>query len=169
MADYATVFGSLDNYRKGGIDLIDDSAKNYVFSNVFEVAAKAEPYQRVAVAKNFEYVIEAMRAEGTSPWFACGHDEFVLSMDGRIELHLVKPNQRPATLAGDGAIRLAAPPDGRKMGRIVLGRGHMALLPAGAAYRFHADKPATALLQTIEGPVTVQRWAEICLGGGQAP
>src|SRR5215471_18320824 len=90
MADYTTVFGSLDNYRKGGIDIIDDNPKNYVFSNIFEVASKAKPYERIAVAKNFEYVIEAVRAEGTSPWFTCGHDEFALCMDGRIEVHLVK-------------------------------------------------------------------------------
>jgi hypothetical protein len=48
------------------------------------------------------------------------------------------------------------------MGRIVAGRGHMALLPKGAAYQFHADKPAVVLIQTIEGAVTIQRWAEIC-------
>jgi len=163
MADYTTVFGSLDNYRKGGVDIIDDNPKNYVFSNIFEVASKAKPYERIAVAKNFEYVIEAIRAEGTSPWFTCGHDEFALCMDGRIEVHLVKL-AKPAVKAGtDGAVRLADNPDGRKMGRVILGRGHMALLPAGAAYRFQADKPAVAMIQTIAGPVTVQKWAEICL------
>jgi len=163
MADYTTVFGSLDNYRKGGVDIIDDNPKNYVFSNVFEVASKSKPYERVAVAKNFEYVIEAVRAAGTSPWYACGHDEFVLCMDGGIEVHLVKL-AKPAVQAGiDGAVRLADNPDGRKMGRVILGRGHMALLPAGAAYRFQADKPAVAMIQTIAGPVTVQKWAEICL------
>ena len=163
MADYTTVFGSLDNYRKGGVDIIDDNPKNYVFSNVFEVASKSKPYERVAVAKNFEYVIEAVRAEGTSPWYACGHDEFALCMDGRIEVHLVKL-AKPALKAGtDGAVRLADNPDGRKMGRVILSRGHMALLPAGAAYRFQADKLAVAMIQTIAGPVTVQKWAEICL------
>jgi hypothetical protein len=163
MAEYTTVFGALDNYRKGGVDIIDDNPKNYVFSNIFEVASKAKPYERIAVAKNFEYVIEAIRAEGTSPWFTCGHDEFALCMDGRIEVHLVKL-AKPAVKGGnDGAIRLADNPDGRKMGRVILGRGHMALLPAGAAYRFQADKPAVAMIQTIAGPVTVQKWAEICL------
>jgi hypothetical protein len=165
MAEYTTVFGSLDNYRKGGVDVIDDSPKNYVFSNVFEVAAKSIPYERVAVAKNFQYVIEALRAEGTSPWFTCGHDEFVLCMDGRIEVHLVKlarpaPELKPGS---DGAVRLGDNPDGRKMGRVILDRGHMALLPASAAYRFQADKPSVAMVQTIEGPVTAQKWAEICL------
>jgi hypothetical protein len=162
MTEYTTVFGSLDNYRKGGIDIIDDDPKNYVFSNMFEVAAKSKPYERVAVGKNFQYVIEALRAAGTSPWFTCGHDEFILCMDGRIEVHLVKL-AKPAAPATDGAVRLQENPDGRKMGRVILGRGHMALLPTGAAYRFHADKPAVAMIQTIEGPVTAQKWAEICL------
>ena len=163
MAEYTTVFGALDNYRKGGVDIIDDNPKNYVFSNIFEVASKAKPYERIAVAKNFEYVIEAIRAEGTSPWFTCGHDEFALCMDGRIEVHLVKLAKPAVSPGADGAVRLADNPDGRKMGRVILGRGHMALLPAGAAYRFQADKPAVAMIQTLAGPVTVQKWAEICL------
>ena len=49
MAEYTTVFGSLDNFRKGGVDLIEDDPKNYVFSNVFDVASKSKPYERVAV------------------------------------------------------------------------------------------------------------------------
>jgi hypothetical protein len=48
------------------------------------------------------------------------------------------------------------------MGRVIARRGHMTLLPAGAAYQMHADMPSTVLLQTIEGDDTVQRWAEIC-------
>jgi hypothetical protein len=163
MAEYTTVFGSLNNYRKGGVDIIDDDPKNYVFSNVFDVAARSKPYERVAVGKNFEYVIEAVRAEGTSPWFTCAHDEFALCMDGRIEVHLVKLADPGAVKAqAKGAVRLPNTPDGQKMGRVVLGRGHMALLPKGAAYRFQADKPSVAMIQTIEGPVTVQKWAEIC-------
>ena len=38
----------------------------------------------------------------------------------------------------------------------------MAMLPEGAAYRFHADKPTAVMIQTIDGPVTVHKWAEIC-------
>ena len=163
MADYNTVFGSLDNFRKGGVDVIDDDPKNYAFSNVFDVAARSGPYERVAVGKNFEYVIEALRAEGTSPWYAAAHDEFALCMDGKVEIHLIKLAESARVAAGtQGAVRLAGDPDGRKMGRILLGRGHMALLPAGAAYRFQAESPSVAMIQTIEGPVTVQRWAEIC-------
>lgn len=164
MSDYTTVFGSLDNYRKGGVAIIDDDPRNYVFSNLFEVAQRSQPYERVAVGKNFQYVIEAVRAEGTSPWFAAAHDEFALCMDGSVEVHLVKLADPGLVPAGhQGAIRLDDNPEGRKMGRIVLGRGHMALLPKGAAYRFHADRPGVLMIQTIEGPLTIQRWAEICL------
>jgi len=164
MQNYTTVFGSIDNYAKGGVEVLDDSPKNYVFSNIFEVAATSRPYERVAVAKNFEYVIECARAEGTSPWYACAHDEFALAMDGTVEVHLVKLDDPDAIVdpEAEGAHQLDDLPAGRKMGRIVLGKGHMALLPQGAAYRFQADRPATLMIQTIDGPVTVHKWAEIC-------
>ena len=62
MTQYQTKFGSLGDYQKGGVEIIDDDPKNYVFSNVFEVASTSDPYERVAVAKNFDYVIEAARS-----------------------------------------------------------------------------------------------------------
>ena len=160
-----TQFASLRNYKKGGVQVIDDDARNYVFSNLFEVAANAAPYERIAIGKNFEYVIEVARADGLSPWFSCAHDEFALSMDGRIEVHLLKLTDPHRFVApnSQGAHRLAAElPEGRKMGRIILNRGHMALLPAGSAYRFQADVPAAVVLQTLQGPLTVEKWAEIC-------
>jgi hypothetical protein len=162
-AQYVTVFGALDDYRKGQIDIIDDDPKNYVFSNVFEVASKAAAWERVVVGKNFEYVIETGRAEGTSPWFANAHDEFVLCMDGEIEVHLVKPARALLTKDAKGGHRLDDAPDGRKMGRLVLRRGHQGLLPAGCAYRFQASKPSVFTIQTILGPASIERWAEICL------
>ena len=163
MTDVKTVFGSLHNFQKGGIQVIADDPKNYVFSNVFEVASKAKPFERVAVGKNFEYVIECLRAEGTSPWFTCDHDEFALCMDGTVEVRLQKPGPDQAAPAGkDGAIRLASAPSGPKMGRIVCRRGHMAMLPRGAAYQFHADAPGVVTIQTVHGELTVERWAEIC-------
>jgi len=162
MSDVKTIFGSLHNYQKGGVEVIDDDPKNYVFSNVFEVAERSKPYERVAVGKNFEYVIEALCAEGTSPWYACAHDEFALVMDGRVEIRLVKPEKPLVPVDKSGAIALAAAPAGRKMGRIVAGRGHMALLPKGAAYQFHAERPSVVTIQTIQGDVTLERWAEIC-------
>lgn len=167
---YETRFGSLDDYDKGGVEIIDDNPKNYVFSNMFEVAATSAPYERVAVAKNFEYVIEAARAEGTSGWYACAHDEFALCMDGEVEIHLVKlDDPNVVDPASQGAHALSGDPQGRKMGRIVLRRGHQALLPRGAAYRFHADKPSVLMIQTVEGPVTVQKWNEICQTGDWIP
>jgi len=164
MPDTATVFAAIDNFSKGGVQIIDDDPKNYVFSNMFEVASRSRPYQRVAVGKNFEYVIECARAEGASPWYAAGHDEFVVCMDGRVEVQLVKLDHpgKAVPAGSDGAHRLASPPEGRKMGRISLGRGHMALLPAGAAYRFDSATPCTLMIQTIQGPETIERWAEIC-------
>lgn len=163
MADVKTVFGTLDDYQKGSIEIINDDPRNYVFSNVFEVAANNKPYERIAVGKNFQYAIEVARAEGTSPWFAAAHDEFALCMDGEVEVRLRKlgdDQQVPADK--EGATLVRGEPSGPKMGRIVLGRGHMALLPTGAAYQFHAGKASVLTFQTIFGELTVEKWAEIC-------
>ncbi len=89
MSQFHTVFGSLDNFEKGRIEIINDDPKNYAFSNVFEVAAKSPPYQKVAVGKNEKNLIEAIRAEGSSPWYTCAHDEFALVMDGEVEVHFI--------------------------------------------------------------------------------
>lgn len=164
MSDVITKFGSLNDFTKGRVEIINDDPRNYVFSNVFEVAQRSAPYERVAVGQNFEYVIEAVRADGQSPWFGCSHDEFVLCMDGEVELHLVKLDAPAEVIpSNDGAVRIPdARVTGEPMGRIVLGRGHMALLPFGAAYRFEAAKPGVILFQTIVGDVTVMKWADIC-------
>ena len=164
MGKYETDFGSIHQFRKGGATVIYGDAKKYVFSNMFEVASKAKPYERTAVAKNFEYVIESIRAEGTSDWYTTAHDEFVLSMDGEVEVHLVKLDDPDSVVdpESEGAHKLKGDPEGRKMGRIVLRQGHMAMLPVGAAYRFHANKVCTLMIQTIDGPETLHKWAEIC-------
>ena len=162
MTDYRTVFGSLSSYQKGGVEVIDDDPKYYVFSNVFEVASKSKPYEKVAVGKNLRYVIEVLRAEGTSPWFAAAHDEAALIMDGEIEVHLIKPDQPLVPENKEGSVRLDREPQGTKMGWIKARRGHMALLPKGAAYQFRSSKPGVLLIQTIQGDFTVERWAEIC-------
>jgi len=159
-ASFKTVFGSLGNYRKGGIEVTQGDARHYVFSNVFEVAEKSAPYERVVVGKNLEYVIEAVRAEGKSPWFTCAHDEFAIAMDGDIRIDFIALDNAPA--AGDGAA-LAANPVGRKMGHVVLKRGHQSLLPAGCAYRFSAPAASTLLVQTKLGALSVQKWADVCL------
>jgi len=88
---YETRLASLMSYQKGRVDVIDDDPKNYAFSNIFEVASLAKPFEQVAVAKNFEYVLEAVRA-----------------------------------------------------------------------YRLASPAPAVVLIQTVAGPDTQFRWAEIC-------
>ena len=89
---HKTHFGSLENFEKGGIEVINDDPRNYVFSNIYEVASKAEPYEKIAVGKNLKYVLEAVRAEGTSPWYTASHDESAIIMDGEVEIRLVKLN-----------------------------------------------------------------------------
>jgi hypothetical protein len=160
---YATKFGSLDDYQKGTLEVIDDDPKNYTFSNMFEVASMSKPYEKVAVGKNMEYVMEVLRAEGESGWRTAAHDEFALVMDGEVEIQLVKLDD-PSIVPADknGSIAIDGEPAGRPMGRILARRGHMALLPTGAAYRFSAARPGVILLQTVEGDDTLYRWAEIC-------
>ena len=185
MASYRTVFGSIAAYEKGSIEIINDDPKHYVYSNVFEVVASAKPYEKIAVAKNLEYVIEAIRAEGRSSWMSCAHDEFVVVMDGEVEVELVKLTgdgapaaDTPPTALGDtrasaakaepgtvrpGTVRIEGEPQGRRMGRIRLRRGHQALLPKGAAYRFSAAQPAALIQQTQKGDLTIEKWADICV------
>jgi hypothetical protein len=163
MASQPTRFGSLLHFEKGGVEVIKDDPRNYVFSNVFEVASKAKPYEKVAVGKNIEYVIEAIRAEGTSGWRVAAQDEFALVMDGEVEVRLVKPDDPSLVPPGSqGSIPLAANPPGKTMGRVRARRGHLTLLPAGAAYQFQAGHPSVILLQTLAGRDTVERWAQIC-------
>lgn len=166
---FKTRFGSLADYQKGRVDVIDDDPKHYVFSNVFDVASRSKPWERVCVAKNFEYVIEAARASGESPYWTARHDEFVVCMDGELEVELHKLYELARVIEDrDGAHRLEALPPSRKMGRIVLGRGHMAMLPKQSAYRLRAKAPAALMFQTIEGPETIFKWAEICQTKSQA-
>jgi len=162
MQQYKTVIGSLDHWEKGGVYTVAANPKHYVFSNIYEVASKSKPYEKVAVAINIKYVIEAVRTEGVSPWFACSHDESALVMDGEVEIHYKKPNAPLVPESKEGAVKLAAEPEGTKMGWVKCTLGHMALLPKGSAYQFRAAKPGVLLIQTIKGDTTVEKWAEIC-------
>ena len=101
--EFTTKFGSLRHYVKGTIEIINDDPKNYAFSNVFEVCASSAPYEKVVVGKNLRYVIEALRAEGTSDWFCAPHDEFALVMDGVVEIELVKLDDRRERRAAPSA------------------------------------------------------------------
>jgi hypothetical protein len=156
-----SVFGSLSDYTKGSIELVSGEKRHFVFSNVFEVAAKSRPYERVVVAKNMEYVQEVMRAEGTSPWFACGHDEFALCLDGEVTVDFIKLKTPPGA-AKNGAVLAGDAPEGARMGEVKLKRGHQVLLGAGNAYRFTATKLGVLLQQTVVGDLSVEKWREIC-------
>jgi hypothetical protein len=161
---YTTKFGSLASYEKGGVQNIDDNVKNYAFSNCFEIANKSKPYEKVVFGQNQIYVLEALRAEGSSPWYTCAHDEFALVMDGEVEIHLVKLDA-PQTVADpekNGAVRVEGTPQGRKMGWMKLQRGHQALLPKNSAYQFRSARPGVVVLQTCKGDLSIERWAEIC-------
>jgi hypothetical protein len=161
---FHTAFGSLAKYEKGHIEIVNDNPKYYVFSNVFEVANRSKPWEKVAVAKNLEYVIEAIRAEGTSPWMACSHDEFVVVLDGDVTVEYVKLDNADAVAPAskEGTVLVKGEPKGKRMGTIRLKRGHQALLPRGASYRFVANQVSAIIQQTIKGELTLERWSQIC-------
>jgi hypothetical protein len=163
-SNFQTVFGSLRDYTKGELQIIDDDPKNYAFSNVFDVAAKSKPYEKVVVAINLGYVLEAVRAEGISAWYAASHDEFAIVMDGDIEVELLKLDAPDsiAPASKRGSVLAGERPAGKKMGTVRCKRGHQVLLPKGAAYRFKALSAGVILLQTVAGELSVQKWRDIC-------
>ena len=161
---YTTRFGSLASFEKGGVQMIDDKVTSYAFSNCFEIASNAKPYEKVVFGQNQIYVLETLRAEGTSAWYTCAHDEFALCMDGQAEIHLVKlgADQCVADAEKNGAVLVAGEPHGARMGWMTIKRGHQALLPKNTAYQFKAAAPAVLILQTCKGELSVERWADIC-------
>jgi hypothetical protein len=161
---YTTVFGSLTRFEKGGVQNIADNVKHYAFSNCFEIASKSKPYEKVVFGQNQIYVLETIRAEGTSPWYTCAHDEFALSMDGEVEIHLVKlgAEQTVPDENHNGAVLVKGEPRGAKMGWMKIRRGHQAMLPKNTAYQFRAAKPAVLVQQTCKGELSIERWADIC-------
>lgn len=162
MATYKTVFAGLNHFEKGGVEVINDNPKNYVFSNLFEVASRAKPWEKVAIAKNQEYVLEVIRAEGVSSWRATPHDEFALVMDGEVEFDFLDPSSSLVDPSQSGSIAVVGEPTGTVMGKVIAARGHLTLLPAGRCYQMRAASASVVLLQTILGPDTVERWSEIC-------
>lgn len=158
---YKTHVGSLNAFEKGVIELKDDLRK-YAFSNVFEVASQSPAFERTAVAQNLEYVAEVMRVEGDSPWYAAPHDEFAIVMDGEVTFNFVKLADDQVPGHAGGAARLGAKPNGPAMGRVTARRGHQVLLPKGAAYQLTSAAPGVVIVQTMDGPVTVKRWSDIC-------
>ena len=162
---YHTKFGSLKHYEKGGVQPIADDVKNYAFSNCFEIASKSKPYERVVFGQNQIYVLEALRAEGASPWYTCAHDEFALVMDGEVEVHLVKldASQTVGDEEKNGSVLVKGEPKGKKMGWMKLTRGHQGLLPKNTAYQFRSvGEPGVIVLQTCKGELSIEKWADIC-------
>jgi len=159
---FQTKVGSLNSYEKGTIELNDD-LRHYAFSNIFEVANAAKPYERVMVVSNLEYAAEAVRAEGVSAWYTSPHDEFAIVMDGEIEFTFFQlgEDQKPTHKAG--AIKLKGEPKGKRMGKVRARRGHEVLLPKGAAYQLSSAKASVCLIQTSAGPESVERWSKICV------
>jgi len=161
---YTTRFGSMQDYDKGRVEIINDDVKHYAFSNCFDIANNSKPYEKVVFGQNMEYVLEVVRAEGDSPWYTCAHDEFALCMDGEVQIHLVKLDGAQAVQDEnkEGSVLVDGEPQGAKMGWIKLGRGHQGMLPAGSAYQFRSSEPGVIILQTCKGELSIERWADIC-------
>lgn len=161
-----TVFSTMANIQKGDINIIGkDEKKNYLFSNVYEVARDSRDYERVVVAKNLEYTIEVSKAVGDSPWYICAHDETVVCMEGGTKIIFIKPaDVAVIPPAGKhGAVKLTEKPEGERMGIVKIKFGHQALLPAGAAYQFNASEVSVLMIQSIMGDESIERWADICI------
>ena len=164
-ATYKTRFGSLKHFEKGHVEPIDDDVRHYAFSNCFEIASLSKPYEKVVFGQNQIYVLETLRAEGTSPWYTCAHDEFALVMDGEVEVHLVKldASQTVGDEEKNGSVLVKGEPKGKKMGWMKLTRGHQGLLPKNTAYQFRSvGEPGVIVLQTCKGELSVEKWADIC-------
>ena len=84
---FKTRMASLASYEKGTIEFNDD-LRHYAFSNIFEVCNNSKPYERVMVVSNLEYAAEAVRAEGTSPWYTAPHDEFAIVLAHEADIRL---------------------------------------------------------------------------------
>lgn len=158
-----TVTGSLKNFRKGSLDLFAAQSQHYAFSNIFEVAQRSQNFERVAVTKNIEYVTEVIKIHHDSEWFIAPHDEFALIMDGEVTVTFSSLDTLDLpSAASQGAQMLGKQPSGQFMGTVHARRGHLVLLPANTAYRVASDEPAVALIQTLMGSLTQERWSEIC-------
>ena len=161
---YETKFGSLKDFEKGRVEPITDDVKHYAFSNCFDIANKSKPYEKVVFGKNQIYVLEVLRTEGSSPWFTCAHDEFALNMDTDVEIHLIKLDKFQVVQDEEknGAVLVNGEPKGQKMGWMKLKRGHQGMLPKNTAYQFRSAEPSVVVLQTCQGDLSVEKWADIC-------
>lgn len=151
---------NMASYKKGGVDIVDprENIKRYVYSNVYEIGARAKPYEKIAVAKNGQYVVECIAAEGVMPtWRLQPHDEFIVCLEGEVRVDFI-------------ALRVELPAGGHRevpgeeMGYIIVREGNLCLLPKGMAYRFSASRRSLLLQQGKLSEETVLAWNEICDG-----
>ena len=151
---------SMASYSKGGVDIVDprENIKRYVYSNVYEVGARAKPYEKIVVAKNGPYVVECIAAEGEMPtWRLQPHDEFLVCLEGEVRVDFIAPRgELPA-----GGHREVS---GEEMGYIIVREGNLCLLPKGMAYRFSAGRRSLLLQQGKHSEETVLAWEQICDG-----
>jgi hypothetical protein len=151
---------SMSHYTKGGVDIVDprENIKRYVYSNVYEISARAKPYDKLAVAKNGPYVVECIVAEGVMPtWQLQPHDEFILCLEGEVRVDFIEPR---AELSAGGHAEVP----GEEMGYIIVREGNLCLLPKGIAYKFRANRRSLLLQQAKQSADTVFAWEEICDG-----
>ena len=152
--------GSMAQHAKGGVDIVDprEHIRRYVYSNVYEIGARAKPYEKLAVAKNGPYVIECIVAEGTMPkWRLQPHDEFLLCLEGEVRVDFIEPRiELPA--GGHAEV------PGEAMGYIIVREGNLCLLPQGMAYKLSATRRSLLLQQAKQSADTVFAWEEICEG-----
>jgi hypothetical protein len=147
-------------YTKGGVDIVDprESVKRYVYSNVYEIGARAKPYEKLAVAKNGPYVIECIVAEGVMPqWRIQPHDEFLLCLEGEVRIDFIEPRSE---LPPGGHNQVP----GEELGYVIAREGNLCLLPKGMAYKLSASRRSLLLQQARQSEDTVFAWEEICEG-----
>lgn len=151
---------SMASYKKGGVDIVDprENVKRYVYSNVYEVGARAKPYEKIAVAKNGQYVVECIAAEGVMPtWRLQPHDEFIVCLEGEVRVDFIAPR---VELPAGGHHEVP----GEEMGYIIVREGNLCLLPKEMAYRFSANRRSLLLQQGKHSEDTVLAWNKICDG-----
>jgi hypothetical protein len=151
---------SMAHYSKGEVDIVDprENLKRYVYSNVYEIGARAKPYEKIAVAKNGPYVIECVVAEGAmAQWRLQPHDEFIVCLEGEVRVDFIEPRAEIAAGAHTDV-------PGESMGYIIVREGNLCLLPKGMAYKFSAGKRSLLLQQAKQSDGTIFAWETICEG-----
>ena len=139
---------SMAHYNKGGVDIIDphENVKRYVYSNVYEIGARAKPYEKIAVAKNGPYVIECVVAEGAmAQWCLQPHDEFIVCLEGEVRVDFIEPR---AELAAGAHSEVP----GENMGHIIVREGNLSCANTAGA-RTDAAPAATTVRRVTRAPI----------------